>query len=426
VDLLRVAALGMVVLGHWLVVDVVHRRGELTGGNVLAEVPYTHWLTLLFQTMPVFFLAGGYANATSWSAYRGEGGRWHGWLRRRITGLVWPTTLYVAVVALVVGTLALAGVASGTLARAGWLLALHLWFLSVYLVLLAMTPAQVALQRRWGAPVAAVLAGGAVVVDVAVLRFSWDAAGWAGYVLVWGCVHQLGVAWQQGGLTRHRAVPLGVAAAGLTGLVALVGYGPYPVSMVGVPGAEIQNTSPPSLALLAFACIQIGLLVAAEPLVSPRLEDPARQARVRTANGLALTVYLWHMVPVVLVAATLYRAGVMPQPEAGNAPWWLSRLLWVGSLTAVLAVIVRALLPVMPLLSRLPSGVGPPRRAAPVLVVAGSGALVAALARLAVDGFASGNQLPGSTLALFGGGLLLVLLAGAAGRPPAGRRLRPR
>ena len=33
VDLLRVAALTAVVLGHWLVIDVAYRQGELAGRN---------------------------------------------------------------------------------------------------------------------------------------------------------------------------------------------------------------------------------------------------------------------------------------------------------------------------------------------------------------------------------------------------------
>jgi len=35
------------------------------------------------------------------------------------------------------------------LATAGWAVALHLWFLPVYLILLSMTPAMDAAHRRW-------------------------------------------------------------------------------------------------------------------------------------------------------------------------------------------------------------------------------------------------------------------------------------
>jgi hypothetical protein len=334
-----------------------------------------------------------------------------------VAGLVWPTTVYVGAVAVSVVVLDVLGTDRRTLSVAAWLVALHLWFLSVYLVLLLLTPLQVALHRRWGLAVPVALAVGAALADLASLGWSVDPVGWASYLLVWGCVHQVGVAWHDGALARHRAVPIVVAGAGLAVLVALVGWGPYPLSMVGVPGAQIQNTSPPTVALLAFAGVQTGVLLALEPLVSRRLEDPGRWARVSAANRLAIVVYLWHMVPVVAVAVTLYPAGVMPQPEAGSVVWWLSRVLWVSALAAVLGLVVRAILPLLPWLRRLPSCVGRPRRSAALLVPVGVAALAAALARLAVDGFYPDGRPPWATLALYAAGFALVLLGTAVLRP---------
>jgi len=59
VDLLRVGAIGFVVLGHWLVTSITYRGGLFQGEDVLTELPWTQWLTLGFQVMPVFFLVGG-------------------------------------------------------------------------------------------------------------------------------------------------------------------------------------------------------------------------------------------------------------------------------------------------------------------------------------------------------------------------------
>lgn len=406
------------ILGHWLVVDVVYRNGELSGHNVLGHVGYAGWLTLVLQAVPVFFLVGGYGNAVSWSRHRGRGGRWHTWVQRRVCDLVWPTTFYVTAMTLVFVVLIPFGVDTRTLSLAGWIVALHLWFLSVYLAFLVLAPVQVAAHRRWGLRVPVAMAAAAAAVDVAVIRWSLDQLGWANYLLVWGCVHQLGIAWQQGSLTRRRAVPVLVAVTAVATLVALVWSGPYPVSMVGVPGADVQNTSPPTLALLVFAVVQTGILVAGERVVSPRLERPARASRIAAANRLALTGYLWHMVPVVLVATTAYPAGVMPQPEPGTATWWLSRVLWVALLVAVLALLARALAPTLPWLRGRPYRIG--RFTAPAVVetallLAGAAALVAALARLALDGF--GPRPPWPVLLLYGAGFLLVLLAG----PPVER-----
>ncbi|GIU93155.1 MAG: hypothetical protein KatS3mg011_2061 [Acidimicrobiia bacterium] len=89
IDFLRAAAILMVVIGHWLVAaPYVDSDGVLTAGHLLADLPWTRWLTWLFQVMPVFFLVGGYANAASWhSAHPGPYGHW---LQRRVIRLLRP------------------------------------------------------------------------------------------------------------------------------------------------------------------------------------------------------------------------------------------------------------------------------------------------------------------------------------------------
>ena len=67
VDLLRVASLGTVVLGHWLMA-VRHRR--TASGNLLAVVPELQILTWALQIMPVFFFVGGFSHALSYRSLR--------------------------------------------------------------------------------------------------------------------------------------------------------------------------------------------------------------------------------------------------------------------------------------------------------------------------------------------------------------------
>ena len=74
-DLLRVAAIGGVVYGHWLLTDITYRNGQLSGVDALDYVSWGRWVTWGFQVMPVFFLVGGYVNAVSWKTHRA---RWQG------------------------------------------------------------------------------------------------------------------------------------------------------------------------------------------------------------------------------------------------------------------------------------------------------------------------------------------------------------
>jgi hypothetical protein len=95
VDALRVGSIGLVVLGHWLVASLWYQDGRFHIEDVLADLAWTRWLTLAFQVIPVFFLVGGYANATSWTKRQGLG--WDVWLRHRMTSLVSATSAYVLV-----------------------------------------------------------------------------------------------------------------------------------------------------------------------------------------------------------------------------------------------------------------------------------------------------------------------------------------
>lgn len=412
VEFLRAWAIVLVVLGHWLITALVRDPdGRIDAPELLATVPWTQWLTLGFQIMPLFFLAGGHAAGGSWARARAAGGTPAGWLGRRALRLLLPVAVYSGAVLVAVGICTAAGVGADTLALVGWAMGMQFWFLPVYLLLSALTPVLYAAHLRWGARVPPVLGAVALVADVLVVAAHTPYVGLLNYVLVWGVAYQLGFCWQDGLLTGRRLVPLAMAAGGALAFAALVALGPFPVSLILVTGQSPSNTNPPSAAMLAWLVAQVGVsLLAAPPL--RRLLDRERVWRaVRPVGAASMTLYLWHMLPVLVVAAAFYLTGLAPEPALGSAAWWALRVPWLLVLGAVLAGVVHALRPLERGLAVLYGRTVPDaglRGAWPLW--AGLAMAVTALTRFAVRGFAPDGGfpvLPAVGLAL---GTVLVML----------------
>lgn len=410
-DLYRVLAVLVVVLGHWLLAAVTYHDGRFGYDEVLVAIPWTRWLTWFFQVVPVFFVVAGYANAASWTRWteHDSDGR-RDWLRHRAAEALGPTTAYVLVVLAVVVISGPAGVDASLLGIPMWVVALHLWFLPVYLGVVMLTPIAVAAHRRWGLAVPAALAAGVVIIDAVSLGGHVAVLAPLNYALCWGAISQVGVAWFGGALTGRRPALLAAGAAAV--LVTVVGFGFYPISMIGVPGQRIENTSPPTVALLALAGLQAGLLLAAAPTVSARLRRVRWRPLLALANQNAMALYLWHMIPVVVVAVVLYPAGLAPQPAIGSGAWWLWRAAWVGILPVVTAAQLTLLRLGRPAVGRpvpsvdIPLG---PKWSEPLLV---SGTLLAAIAlwHFASHGFAPAGRLPIADALTFLLGVALVSL----------------
>ncbi|MEV0095012.1 acyltransferase [Streptomyces sp. NPDC050738] len=395
-DFLRAWAIVLVVLGHWLITALVRAPGgEITAPELLATVHWTQWLTLGFQIMPLFFLAGGHAAGGSWSRTREADGTAAGWVRRRALRLLLPACAYSGLVLLAVGVCSAVGVDAGTLALVGWAMAMQFWFLPVYLLLSALTPALHAAHRRWGLLVPVAMGAAALAADTLVVAAQVPYIGLLNYVLVWGAAYQLGFCWHDGSLTERRPVPAAMAAVGGLAFAALITVGPFPVSLIMVTGQTPSNTNPPSAAMLAWAVAQTGLCL----LIAPTARRFLARARiwrvVRPVSGASMTLYLWHMLPVLVVAAAFYLTGLAPEPAFGSAAWWWLRGPWLLVLGVVLAGVLLALRPLEHWLTRayertLPDA-GTNRSWQLWLGLAAS---VAALTRFAVQGFAYEGRFP--------------------------------
>ncbi|MFK0153283.1 acyltransferase [Streptomyces sp. NPDC090493] len=412
VDFLRAWAIVLVVLGHWLITALVREPdGRIIAPELLATVHWTQWLTLGFQIMPLFFLAGGHAAGGSWARARAAGGTPAGWLGRRALRLLLPVAVYSGAVLLAVGICTAAGVDADTLALVGWAMGMQFWFLPVYLLLSALTPVLYAAHLRWGPRVPPALGAVALVADVLVVAAHTPYVGLLDYVLVWGVAYQLGFCWRDGLLTGRRLVPLAMAAGGALAFAALVALGPFPVSLILVTGQSPSNTDPPSAAMLAWVVAQVGVsLLAAPPL--RRLLDRERVWRaVRPVGAASMTLYLWHMLPVLIAAAAFYLTGLAPEPALGSAAWWALRAPWLLVLGAVLAGVVCALRPLERGLGVLYVRTAPDaglRGAWPLW--AGLAMAVAALARFAVRGFAPDGRFPVAPAVGLALGTVLVML----------------
>jgi fucose 4-O-acetylase-like acetyltransferase len=340
-DLLRAAAIGAVVIGHWLAIVVSYdERNGLTGRSVLEVLPWTHLLSWLFQVMPVFFLVGGFANAASLTSHLRRGGDATSWLLSRTGRLLRPTTVFLVVLASAALAAQVVGADPELVGIGVWLATIPLWFLVAYASVVVLTPPMHALHRRAGLAVPIALVALVGLGDLVRLALGIPYLGEANYLFAWLAVHQAGFAWFDGRLANRPPVSVPLAVGGFGALMLLTVRGPYPISMVNVPGEEVQNAGPPTLALLALATTQLGLAMLLHDRTNRWLQRPRVWTAVVGVNSVILTVFLWHMAAAVVATLLLHGTGFWTPAPVGSAEWYWGRLPWLATLTVLLAALV--------------------------------------------------------------------------------------
>jgi surface polysaccharide O-acyltransferase-like enzyme len=408
VDLVRVASILVVVLGHWLMAAVTFEAGEIVPGHLLELADWTHPLTWIFQVMPLFFFVGGFANALSWRSARRRGEPYGAWLRARLRRLALPVVPLLLVWALGGWVGLRLGLDWEILQIASQVALVPTWFLAAYVVIVTLAPFALVIWDRfglWSVLTGVVLAGLADVLSISA-GVVW--VGFLNYVFVWGTVHQLGYAWVDGRLDGVARRGL-LAAVGFSATLALVWAGPYPVAMVGLDTSQITNSYPPRVTLALLGMFQAGLVLLGEPVLHRWMQRRRAWAGVVVISARIMTLYLWHLTAMVIVIGLgLVVDGWGFGIEPLGAEWWLTRPVWF----AVLLVPTTALIVIFGRFERPGRDERPaPNWWRPVIAVA---LICAGLGLLAAIGIADEEGLNGLVLSL---PVLGVFVGGVAHLP---------
>ena len=329
VDLLRALSIGAVVLGHWIMAAPYFQNGIPSMDHLLEVQEWSRWLTWIFQVMPVFFFVGGFSNGVSWDGAQRKNQSYSYWLEsrmRRLLGPVIPLVFLWGVLG-VIGYLT--GVHPKFIEIGSQVSLVPVWFLAIYFVIVMLVPLTRAAWHKfgiWSAIVPFLLAVGG---DWIFFNTAYQSLAWFNYLFVWGAVHQLGYAWQEGKLG---GIPQSVCIAvfGATVLILLTQFGPYPTSLVGVPGQAISNTTPPKLPLVALGLTQIGLLLALEGPMRRWLDKAKVWTGTVLVNGLIMPIFLWHStVMMLLIGFCFWVVPTVFFADPGTAQWWALRPVWV-------------------------------------------------------------------------------------------------
>lgn len=335
VDFLRAFSIAVVVLGHWLMATVTWDSSGVRAGNLLAAVPAMQPLTWLLQVMPVFFFVGGFAHSVTYDAVRRRGGRYAQFVHGRVVRLLRPVAVLLAVWVPLTLALDVSSLSPAVVRPVTKLVVQLLWFLGVYVMVVAFAPVTLALHRRFGWRVPALLVAAAVVIDLAAFGLGLRGIGYLNALPVWLLAHQLGYFYADGSRLPWGRLALG----GLASLVALTTFGPYPTSMVGLPGERVSNMSPPTLCIVALTFWLVGAVMVVRPYVTRWLARPRVWTAVVGLNGVIMTVFLWHLTALLLAVLVLLPLG-FPQPPIGSAAWWALRPVWFAMLLLLLAGLV--------------------------------------------------------------------------------------
>jgi peptidoglycan/LPS O-acetylase OafA/YrhL len=341
VDWLRAVSLLVVVVWHW---SFTLLWWDDAGPHATSPLGFTRgfWvLTWLLQVMPLFFYIGGYVHLRSWARAQERGLGIGAFVLRRLRRLAVPAAgllvAWIGVGVLVGWYFELAGIR-----RLVTLIVSPLWFLAIYLMLVALLPAALWLHRRFGVLALVWLAGAAMTVDVLRFRYDLEAMGWVNMVLVWGLAHQAGFFYEQIVNTARRNDWV-LLWTGLFGLCGLVYSGLYPGSMVGVPGERFSNMAPPTFVIVALLTFQVGVVELLRPTMQRVLVKPRWEAVNQTINRFSLPLFLFHTTGMALSLFVFWLLGwYQPggRPSDVTLSWWLSRpLALVGPLLFTLPII---------------------------------------------------------------------------------------
>lgn len=382
VDVIRITALLGVVLGHTVMATSMLRDDVFVWDNLLTTSVVFQALTWVLQIMPLFFFAG--AAVAGWRT----GDSWGGWLMKRCLRLYRPVFYYLAFWAVTLAVLHRVLPVHVYEPVAGVSIQL-LWFLGAYVLMLAAMPLLSRIGTA-GALAAAVAGLYLLILLVDVIRLHVPAMAWLGYVnmTVWFIPGMFGVAYRRKLLDGRSALVLGTAMLGVN--LALLVFGPYELSLVGIEGQRLANMTPPSLLLAGHAIMMCAFAIAAAPAIGRWARRPRVWWLAVIGNSGAMTLYLWHMPALLLMHLAFDYAGFPRYP--GQPHLLLLSVIQLATMTLLVAVLFVAL---RPLENRpLPGWDGPvaqtpgPRSAAVglLLCVAGAATLMSVRWGLKGDG----------------------------------------
>ena len=339
IDVIRIVSLVGVVVGHTIMATSTLRDGVFIWSNLLTASPVFQALTWVFQIMPLFFFAGVAASIDSWK----PGASWGNWLMRRCTRLYRPVFYYLAFwwVALAVLSTVLPEHVYEPVAGISIQL---LWFLGAYVLVLATVPllARITTTARL---VAAVTGTYALIAVVDAIRINVDGLAALGYVnmVAWLIPGMFGVAYRRRLLAGHTALALGVVMLAVN--MALLVFGPYELSLVGIETQHLKNMTPPSLLLAGHAIMMCAFVIAAAPAIARWAQRPRVWWLVAIGNSGAMTLYLWHIPPLLAMHLVFDYLGHprFDPTSPGFIALSIVQLLIMGALVALVFVALRPL-----------------------------------------------------------------------------------
>lgn len=342
VDGVRALGTVLVVVLHWLMVEATWDGSELVVGNALSHG--WAWLLTWLQPLPLLFFAAGAAARYDLVRHPDQPG-WR-FAGVRLLRMARPVAVFTAVWVALIVLLPAAGVPGAAVDRVARIVPQPLWFIGVQLGLLALTPLLLRTLRRWGAA-RVLLVAAALPVLVDLLRFSDEVPlpGVPNILLVWAVPYLGGLVYAERRLRpvpRRDEVPERTVLGLLTGLglvatVLLLVVGPYPVSLIGMPGDTMSNLAPPTAPVVGFAVAQ----VAGALLVRDALARWAERSRaVAWVGARSMGLYLWHLTAMFAVAGVVLLGAGEVLPEPWTWDWWTTRAAYLGAAGMVLAALV--------------------------------------------------------------------------------------
>jgi len=360
VDFLRAASILAVCFGHWFI-GIIWWQGGIVRTTSAVGVTAWMWLaTWFFQVMPVFFFVGGFSNLVTYDSFRRRGETTWAFIHSRLERLLRPSLVYLGVWAVVEVALHLTDTGApagprlggtallrGTLPPAATLPFGPLWFLAVYLVVVAIAPLTIRLHRRFRLWVPAAMILATIVVDAVGFGLGHPGVRYLNVIFVLLLPHQLGHFYGDGSLARQpRWVFWSMVVGGLGGLLLATnptlfrmagdvrfrwfpGIGYYPKSLLGTDVERISNAYPPTVCFMLAAIWSIGAVMLLRPVLTRWLQRPRPWRFTIAVNGVIMTLFLWHMTAYLLAVLLLWPLGLGHQHDS-TARWWIERFVWIG------------------------------------------------------------------------------------------------